>query len=121
MLFMSNALQNLKKIREVNKLNDDQYLELISVFVQSIPYASTGGGGQPKFPIETFVDQTGDCDDKSLLLAALLSREGFNVSLLYFEPEEHMAIGVSSEKDSAGECLVLHMHRIEYGFDTEQE
>ena len=33
-----------------------------------------------KFPIETVVDRARDCDDKSLLLAGLLSREGYSVA-----------------------------------------
>jgi len=50
-----------------------------------------------KFPVETVVDRAGDCDDKSLLLAGLLSREGCPVALLLFGPESHMAEGVGSD------------------------
>ena len=51
--------------------------------------------GKPaKFPIETYVDKSGDCADKSLLLAGILSREGYNVALLSFPKESHMAVGV---------------------------
>jgi hypothetical protein len=65
----------------------------MTVFIQSIPY-ETSAQNPPKFPIETYADMSGDCDDKSLLLAGLLSREGYNVSLLSFAPESHMAVGV---------------------------
>jgi hypothetical protein len=44
--------------------------------------------------VETIVDGTGDCDDKSVLLAGLLSREGYDVALFLFIPEHHMAVGV---------------------------
>jgi hypothetical protein len=50
-----------------------------------------------KFPVETVVDKAGDCDDKSLLLAGLLSREGYAVALLSFGPENHMAVGIGSD------------------------
>jgi hypothetical protein len=75
-------------------LDDDEYLELMTVSVQSLPYESDGTLTAPKFPVETYVDGTGDCDDKSLLLAGLLGREGYSVALFYFKPEAHMAVGV---------------------------
>ncbi|MHC1625764.1 MAG: hypothetical protein ACXQTN_00250 [Methanoculleaceae archaeon] len=95
--FYSDLLDQFRAIREQEGLDSDRYLELITVFVQSIPYDKTGGNAPPKFPIETYVDGRGDCDDKSLLLAALLSREGYATALLYFDEEEHMAVGVRAD------------------------
>ena len=83
-----------RRIRVNSSLNDDEYLELMTVAVQTIPYETDGTLTAPKFPIETYVDGRGDCDDKSLLLAGLLAREGYTVALLYFKPEAHMALGV---------------------------
>jgi len=91
--FYTDLIHTLRSIRDEQRLDDDEYLELIAVFVQSIRY-ETIGENPPKFPIETYVDSSGDCDDKSLLLAGILSREGYNVSLLSFTPESHMAVGV---------------------------
>lgn len=91
--FYSMILNTLGSVRNQQNLTDDEYLELMTVFVQSIPYESLTEN-PPKFPVETYVDKSGDCDDKSLLLAGLLSREGYNVSLLSFKPESHMAVGV---------------------------
>jgi len=91
--FYNDLIRNLRSIRDEQSLGDDEYLELIVVFVQSIRYETTSES-PPKFPIETYIDKSGDCDDKSLLLAGLLSREGYNVSLLSFKPESHMAVGV---------------------------
>jgi hypothetical protein len=81
-------------LRARNSLDEDEYLELLAVAVQSLAYETDGTGTPPKFPIETYVDGKGDCDDKSLLLAGLLSREGYTVALFYFKPENHMAVGV---------------------------
>jgi hypothetical protein len=64
--------------------------------VQSLRY-ETRDQHPAKFPVETVVDRAGDCDDKSLLLAGLLSREGYTVALLLFGPESHMAVGVGSD------------------------
>jgi hypothetical protein len=92
-VFYSQLINTLRSVRSQQNLSDDEYVELAAVFIQSIPYETTHTN-PPKFPVETFVDRSGDCDDKSLLLAGLLSQEGYNVSLLSFRPESHMAVGV---------------------------
>lgn len=94
--FYTDLLAALREIRDHQRLDDDRYLELIAAFVQSIPYRTDASIVEPKFPIETYVDTEGDCDDKSLLLAGLLAREGYGVALLYFGNESHMAVGVRS-------------------------
>jgi hypothetical protein len=94
--FYAELLSRLRSIRDRRGLDDDRYLELITAFVQSIPYRTDSAIIEPKFPIETYIDEEGDCDDKSLLLAALLAREGYGTALLYFEEEAHMAVGVKS-------------------------
>jgi hypothetical protein len=91
-----DIIVQFRKIRDAQNLDDDEYLELISVYVQSLKY-ETLEENPVKFPIETVVDQAGDCDDKSLLLAGILSREGYSVALLSFGPEKHMAIGIGSK------------------------
>ncbi len=83
-------------VRLRQKLSDDEYVELMTVYVQSLRY-QTREQNPVKFPVETVVDRAGDCDDKSLLLAGLLSREGYPVALLLFGPESHMAVGVGSD------------------------
>jgi hypothetical protein len=86
--------ESFRGLRAGENLDDDGYLELMAVAVQALPYRTDGASTAPKFPVETYVDGEGDCDDKSLLLAGLLAREGYAVALLYFEPEAHMAVGV---------------------------
>jgi hypothetical protein len=89
------VLASLRHERDILALDSDRYLELVTLYVQSMPYETRHGA--PKFPVETIAENGGDCDDRSLLLAALLSREGFNVSLLYFSDENHMAVGAASD------------------------
>jgi hypothetical protein len=83
-----------RNIKDQQGLSDDEYLELMAAYTQSFPYVFTGSPA--KYPVETVVDRTGDCADKSLLLAGLLSHEGYKVALLVFSPESHMALGVGS-------------------------
>lgn len=94
--FYENLLGTLREEKSRRDLDQDQYAELLSVFVQAIPY-ETQNLSSPRFPVEIYVDGKGDCDDKSLLLAGLLSREDYKTALLYFESERHMAVGVGCE------------------------
>ena len=67
----------------------------MAAYTQSLTYETTPDN-PTKYPVETVVEGAGDCDDKSVLLAGLLSREGYKVALLAFTPESHMALGVGS-------------------------
>jgi hypothetical protein len=71
----------------------------VTRFVQSLPYTpdnvSTGYSNYPRYPVETLVDETGDCEDSSLLLASLLAGLGYRVGLLEFE--SHLGVGVALE------------------------
>jgi len=91
-----DLISQFRKIRAQKNLSDDEYLELMAVYVQLMKY-ETVSENPAKFPIETVADGAGDCDDKSLLLAGLLSREGYDVALLTFGPENHMALGIGSD------------------------
>ncbi len=93
---ISDLIGEFRKIRAARQLSDDEYLELIALYVQSLQY-KTNENTAVKFPVETIADSAGDCDDKSLLLAALLSREGYDVALLSFRQENHMALGIGSD------------------------
>lgn len=60
--------------------------EYIVAFVQqAIPYRSdpyNNGWDYPKYPIETLVEQGGDCEDKAALTVALLKTFGFDAVLV---------------------------------------
>ncbi|MFA5102823.1 MAG: transglutaminase-like domain-containing protein [Candidatus Thermoplasmatota archaeon] len=66
-------------------------------FVQSLPYSkdyvSTGYNDYPRYPIETLVDGTGDCEDTAILTAALLKEMNYDVVLI--SPPNHMAVGIT--------------------------
>jgi transglutaminase-like putative cysteine protease len=47
----------------------------------------------PKYPIETLMEQTGDCEDQAILLAALLKLMGHEVALLILPT--HVALGIA--------------------------
>ncbi len=90
-----DSLQStFQNIRASMGLDDDEYVELMAAYVQSMTYESPEGEQTPRFPVETIVEGKGDCDDTSILLAGLLEREGYDAVLFYFEEENHMAVGV---------------------------
>lgn len=97
--FYANLISSFRKIRTERGLSDDEYLELMTAFVQSMEYDTAGArdlDNGNRFPVETFVDGKGVCGDKSMLLAGLLAREGYDVALFVFDPEKHMGVGVRS-------------------------
>jgi hypothetical protein len=102
-------------IRLRQKLSDDEYLELMTVYVQSLKY-QTREQNPVKFPVETVVDRAGDCDDKSLLLAGLLSRLGYPAALFLFGPESHMAVGVGSDQYLYKETGYAFVETTNYSF-----
>ncbi|HVQ00668.1 MAG TPA: hypothetical protein VMT57_04060 [Candidatus Thermoplasmatota archaeon] len=70
--------------------SDVERIDFIASFVQSIPYLENT---YPTYPLELLKDDHGDCDDKSILGASLLTCLGYNVSLIRLP--HHMAVGVS--------------------------
>ena len=68
-------------------------LNLVIAIDQSIPYASEPCE-YPRYPVEMLVDQHGDCEDAAILTAALVKLLGFDVVLLAYLEEQHMAVGI---------------------------
>lgn len=79
-----------------NHWNEAQTISMMIAFVQSLPYTSddvtTRFDEYPRYPVETIFDNGGDCEDTSILLAALLQAMGYDAALL--KGPHHMAVGV---------------------------
>ncbi len=97
-----SMLFGLRRLRDSLGLDDDRYAELIVTAVQSLEYRTDPVYLEPKFPVETVGDADGDCDDKTLLAAALLSREGYDVAILLFTPEQHVSLGIRTDGSTYG-------------------
>ena len=72
-------------------------------FVQTLKYAednvTAGVGEYPRYPIETLIEQTGDCEDTSALLISLMKAIGYDAAIILI-PEAwdgygHAAVGVN--------------------------
>jgi hypothetical protein len=89
-------LSQMRLIREKHQLDDNEYAELIARFVQrSVPNLEQQK--IERYPIETIGDHGGGRVDKSLLLAALLAREGYAVSLIYFPNVNVIFVGIAGD------------------------
>jgi hypothetical protein len=96
-------IRDLRGLRDSLGLDSDRYAELVVSAVQSLDYRTDPVYLEPKFPVETVGDVNGDCDDKTLLAAALLAREGYDVAILLFENEQHVALGIRTNGSTFGE------------------
>lgn len=81
-----------------NQLGYNSYdqVSFVLAFVQSLPYTSdsvtTGHDEYPRFPIETLVDDGGDCEDTSILFATLTLIMSYGT--VYINPPDHYAVGI---------------------------
>jgi hypothetical protein len=89
----------IAKLRESGKnkgYSESENIMNVIAFVQAFPYfkddVSTVYDEYPRYPIETLVDNGGDCEDTAILTAAFLREMGYDVVLV--NPPKHMAIGV---------------------------
>jgi len=89
----AGLLRELSRIRRLEGLNDDEYLELITNFIQQIPY-DTDAPLCPRAPSAVIREGKGDCDEKSGLLLGLASKEQYDVALLLFVEQHHATAGI---------------------------
>ena len=79
-------------------------IEFAAAFVQSLPYTADSVTSPydeyPRYPIETLVDNGGDCEDTSILLASLLDNMGYKVVLIMLP--NHCAVGVKINENISG-------------------
>ncbi len=88
-----------KKLNETTtglRYSSYDQVSFVLAFVQSLPYTSDnvtqGYNEYPRFPIETLVDDGGDCEDTSILFASLTLILGYGT--VYLNPPNHYAVGI---------------------------
>jgi hypothetical protein len=88
--------QKLNETATQQRYNSFDKVSFLLAFVQSLPYTSdsvnTGHDEYPRFPIETLVDDGGDCEDTSILFATLTLIMGYGT--VYINPPDHYAVGI---------------------------
>ncbi len=86
-------IDKLERLAADAGLSAWEKLNLVIAFVQAIPYASESCE-YPRYPLEMLVERQGDCEDAAILAASLLRQMHYDVALLAFLPEDHMALGI---------------------------
>ncbi|MEM1589574.1 MAG: hypothetical protein QXZ68_01200 [Candidatus Bathyarchaeia archaeon] len=71
--------------------NAEDFANGVLMIVHQIPYSATP---LAKYPIETIVENIGDCDLFSYVAASIMKAGELDVVLLYYDDEDHMNIGV---------------------------
>lgn len=71
---------------------EEDFVNAILMICHQIEYQVTD---EPKYPVETIIDNRGDCDLLSYVAASIILAHDVDVILLYYEHESHMNIGVN--------------------------
>jgi len=93
--------------------DDEDFVNRVLMIVHQIPYIETPA----KYPVETIVENKGDCDLFSYVAASIVKAQGLDVVLLYYESQTHMNIGVSLSHvphDARGQAYYVTYNNIHY-------
>ena len=95
--------KHLREIATEKEFDNLTEVNFIMSFVQALKYSednlTAGVGEYPRYPIETLVEQTGDCEDTSALLISILESVGYETVMILipeaWEDYGHAAVGVN--------------------------
>jgi predicted transglutaminase-like cysteine proteinase len=94
--YLDAMITRLKESGKNKGYTESENIMNVIAFVQGLPYfkddVSTTYNEYPRYPVETLVDNGGDCEDTAILTAALLREMGYGVVLI--NPPGHIAVGV---------------------------
>jgi hypothetical protein len=72
--------------------DDEDFANGVLTITHQIPYEESA---PQKYPVETIVENEGDCDLFSFIAASVMIAGGLDVVLLYYEEQSHMNVGVN--------------------------
>ncbi len=102
-VLIDSVAQEIRDNAQQEGFDEYEMVSFAIAFVQSLTYTSdstsTGYDEYPRYPVETLVDDGGDCEDTAILAASLIEALGYSVVLLVFpetaDAEGHCAVGVA--------------------------
>lgn len=71
--------------------DEEDFANGVLMIVHQVPYVESA---PQKYPVETIVQDEGDCDLLSFVAASIMMAGGLDVVLFYYEAEKHMNVGV---------------------------
>ena len=102
--YIDSLVEDINETATEENYSEYQIVEFAIAFVQNLPYtvdsATSPFDEYPRYPVETLVDNGGDCEDTSILLASILNSMGYGVILIEFP--EHCAVGVKGSDNIYG-------------------
>ncbi len=94
----------------------EMVLEAINFVQKNITYVydenTKGVVEYPRYPIETLYEGQGDCEDTSILLAAIIKELDYGVILIAYD--DHMAVGIQGEDTVFGKYYEYEGERYFY-------
>ena len=93
--YLAEFSYDLKELAHKYGFEGYDLVRFVTAFVQHIKYEYDPNvwGDYPRFPIETLVEQKGDCEDSGALLAAILMTMGYDMIMV--NPPGHMAVAIA--------------------------
>jgi len=102
--FIDALAQALLQQAQKERFTDNEAASFTLAFVQSLNYTrdevTTSYDEYPRFPVETLVDEGGDCEDTAILYASLVIAMGYGSIMV--SPPQHMAVGVQADAGFRG-------------------
>ncbi len=89
-----------KQLLNLSEKKNSNIIDEIRYFIHDLNYVydhTLGHNDYPKYPIETLIEETGDCEDTSILMASLFKRAGYDVVL--FNLPGHISVGIKCDFD----------------------
>jgi hypothetical protein len=108
-------VETIRKTTDGLSYSDSAMVRELAKFTQDVieyQYDSdtTGEDEYPRYPIETLYEGQGDCEDTSILMAALLKEMGYDVGFLHLPG--HLAVALRTADDySGGDYYQIGEHR----------
>jgi len=97
--YINSMVQGINNAAIRDGMSEIEKVNFVIDFVQSLPYTedsvTTDWDEYPRYPLETLFDRGGDCEDTSILVAALLDRLGYDVCLIFPVDKNHCAVGIA--------------------------
>jgi hypothetical protein len=87
---MTAIAENIRNMTSTSEYSDEEFANAVLTLVHEIPYVPS----DVKYPVETIVENQGDCDTVSVLAASILKSGGLDVVLFYYPKAAHMNIGI---------------------------
>lgn len=102
--YIDTLIDKIKEVAANAGYDEVETVNFAVSFVQSLPYTvdsvTTAYDEYPRYPIETLVDNGGDCEDTSILMAAILHQMGYGTVLISLP--NHMAVGILGSEGMSG-------------------